>query len=44
MAGFTTAQDDALYDLTGWADDGRIHDLMITRMITCARDAGILPQ
>ncbi len=40
MAGFTEAQDEALYALTGWADDGLIWELMAR----VANDAGLMPR
>jgi hypothetical protein len=40
MARFSTAEDDMLYDLTVWADDGMILDAMVK----VATTAGILPR
>jgi hypothetical protein len=40
MARFSTAEDDALYELTAWADDGMILDAMAQ----VATKAGILPR
>jgi hypothetical protein len=40
MAGFSEAQDEALYDLTVWADDGMILDAMVR----LAEEAGLMPR
>ena len=40
MAGFTKAEDDALYDLNVWADDGIILD----EMTLLARETGLMPR
>lgn len=40
MLGFTEAQDDALYQLTVWADDGKVSDAL-QRL---ASEAGLMPQ
>jgi hypothetical protein len=40
MAGFAPAQDEALYALTAWADDGATEALMVR----IARDAGLWPR
>jgi hypothetical protein len=40
MAGFTEAEDEALYALTIWADDGQVGDAMVR----LATEAGLMPQ
>lgn len=40
MAGFTEAEDEELYALTVWADDGKVS----AAMVQLAKDAGLMPQ